>query len=124
MLIDLIHGGKMSQILRIILYIHIYVLLYLFVVFLELISFYITGFNNNGRFPTRLSFLRKALTTFLNIILAIFLFMYYAMFWLIMTWSLLGAILNPSKFLPYATSVLTLFAVISAKIAMLRTQIL
>ena len=82
---------------------------------LELVSFYLTGYDNNGRFPVKLSLPKKVLTYAFTILVAIFLFLYFAMFWFILVWAILAAVLNPSKYLPYTAAAMTLFATIVAK---------
>ena len=99
-------------------YIHIYVLVYLVLAFIELISYYLTGFKNNGRFPIRYTWTKKILMGSFYVCIGIFLILYFAMFWFILVWAILAAILNPSKYLPYAAAALTLFTTIGVKIVM------
>ena len=97
-------------------YIHIYVIVYLVFAFLELISYYLTGFNNNGRFPIRYTLPKKILMSCFLTCLGIFFLLYFAMIWFVLVWAVLAAILNPSKYLPYAAAALTFFTTISVKI--------
>ena len=97
-------------------YTHIFVLFYVVVAFCELISYYLTGFKNNGRFPIITSIPKKMLTTAFYFCIGVFFTFYFAMFWFILVWVILAAVLNPSKYLPYATAALTLFTTIGLKI--------
>jgi hypothetical protein len=51
------------------------------------------------------------------VLLGIFLFYYFAMGWFCLTWCILAAVLNPSRFLPYTAAALALIGVFTAKAA-------
>jgi hypothetical protein len=42
--------------------------------------------------------------------------MYFAYIWFAAVWCILGAVFNPSKFLPYTAAILSLLGVIAAKL--------
>ena len=101
---------------------HIYVLVYLIFAFIELISFFMTGYDNNGKFPIQFTFIKKFTSMAYYILLGIFIFFYFAMVWFAFVWCLLSAILNPSKFLPYTAAGLALIATVATKYVMYRTK--
>lgn len=103
-------------------YIHIYVVVYLVLAYVELLSFYLTGYDNQGKFPVTYTFLKRVLMFAFYFTVAFFLFIYTAMMFFILVWAVLAAILNPSVFLPYTAAALTLFATIGAKVVMFRLK--
>jgi hypothetical protein len=50
------------------------------------------------------------------ITIGIFLFLYFAYIWFAAIWCLLGAIFNPSKFIPYTVAIIALGATVAAKL--------
>ena len=102
--------------LDIFMYIHFYVVVYLVFAFIELVSYYLTGFNNNGRFPISYTLPKKILMSCYLVCLIIFFVLYYGMIWFILVWALIAAILNPSTYLPYGVAAMTFFATISTKL--------
>ena len=103
-------------------YIHIYVLVYLFFAFVELISFYLTGLDNQGKFPVRYSFVKKFFMYCFYALMGFFCFLYVAMLWFAFVWAVLAGVLNPSVFLPYTAAALTLIATITAKYAYFKAK--
>ena len=103
-------------------YIHIYVIVYLVFAYVEVLSFYLTGYDNNGKFPVRYSRAKKYFMYGFYITLGVLLFLYFAMVWFVLVWVLLAAILNPSVFLPYTAAALALMATVSAKLIFYRKK--
>ena len=103
-------------------YIHIYALVYLVFAYIEVLSFYLTGYENNGKFPVKYSILKKYFMYAFYSTLGIFLFLYIAMLWFVIVWALLAAILNPSVFLPYTAAALALIGTISARLIFYRVK--
>ena len=89
---------------------------------MEVLSFYLTGYDNNGKFPVRYSLVKKVLMFAFYTTLGLFLFLYFAMLWFVLVWVLLSAILNPSVFLPYTAAALALMATLSAKLIFYRKK--
>jgi hypothetical protein len=89
---------------------------YIIAAFLELISYYFTGFKNNGRFPIVFTLLKKLLLAIFYLTIGIILVLYFGMACFVLVWMILAAVLNPSKNLPYATATLAFFTVIGVKI--------
>ena len=103
-------------------YIHIYAIVYLVFAYIEVLSFYLTGYDNNGKFPVKYSSAKKYFMFAFYLTLGVFLFIYVAMAWFVIVWALLAAILNPSVFLPYTAAALALLGTISAKLIFYRTK--
>ena len=96
-------------------YLHIYVLVYLFFAYVEVLSFYLTGLDNNGKFSVHYTHIKKFFMYGYYLSVSVFLFLYIAMLWFALVWAVLASILNPSVFLPYTAAALTLVATITAK---------
>ena len=96
-------------------YIHIYVIFYLFFAYVELLSFYLTGLENNGKFPVFYTGVKRFFMIAFYILIGIFLFLYVAMLVFAVVWALLAAILNPSVFLPYTAGALAVLGTLTAK---------
>jgi len=90
---------------------------YFLVAFIELISYYATGYDNNGKYLIKRSKMRVVLFVFFFGCLGIFLVVYSIVIVLVIVWAILGAVMNPSIFLPYAAAAGTLMAVVGAKLA-------
>ena len=103
-------------------YIHIYVLFYLIFAYVELLSFYLTGYDNQGKFPVEYTKAKRFFMVAFYISMGLFLFLYVAMLWFALVWAILAAILNPSIMLPYTAAALTLIATITAKFVFYKTK--
>ena len=73
-----------------------------FVGLIELVWHYLTGARDTGKFIVTRTFSRKVITSLFNVWVMIFLILYTASLSMILVWWILGAILNPQKFLPMA----------------------
>ena len=69
-------------------YRRVYVLVYLLFAYVEVLSFYLTGYDNNGKFPVRYSLVKKVLMFAFYTTLGLFLFLYFAMLWFVRVWVL------------------------------------
>ena len=87
-----------------------------FVGLIELVWHYLTGARDTGKFIVTRTFSRKVITSLFNTCVLIFLILYTASLSMILVWWILGAILNPQKFLPMAlgSAVLVGFSVLIA----------
>ena len=81
-----------------------------------------TGYDNNGKFPIKYSCMKKFISIMFEILLSIFLFVYFAMGWFAFVWCLLSAVLNPSKFLPYSAAALAFIATLATKYVIYRAR--
>ena len=102
--------------LNIFFYLQSLAVLYMIVAFIELISYYLTGLENNGRFPVEYTIPKKILTFIFKALIGIHALLYFTMVWFVLVWAVLAAIINPSRFLPYAAAALTFFTTITVKI--------
>jgi hypothetical protein len=91
------------------------VIFYLFFAYVELLSFYLTGLENNGKFPVFYTGVKRFFMIAFYILIGIFLFLYVAMLVFAVVWALLAAILNPSVFLPYTAGALAVLGTLTAK---------
>jgi hypothetical protein len=73
------------------------------------------GFINNGRFPVVYNIPKKIIVYIFMFCLFVFAFLYFAMIWFVLVWCILAAILNPTKFLPYAAGSITLVSTVLLK---------
>jgi hypothetical protein len=103
-------------------YFHIYVLFYLFFAYIELVSFYLTGYDNNGKFNVTYTFWKRFFMLSFYVAIGIFLFLYVSMLWFALVWAVLAAIFNPSVFLPYTAAALTLVATFTSKLVHFKTK--
>ena len=87
---------------------------------LELISFYLSGFEDSGRYETRYTRPKKILTSALWLLFLVYMAIYNAYLILVLVWCMLGAILNPQKFLPAATGTLTFVVFVVARYTQLK----
>lgn len=100
---------------EIVLYIHAYILVYLFFAYLEIFSYYLTGFYNNGKYVIMYSFARRFIMINFYIGISFFLFLYIMMAIFTIQWGILGAIFNPTALLPYSAAIVTFIATVGAK---------
>jgi len=77
-------------------------LFFIFSGLVELLSFYATGPRDTGKYIVKKSWLKWFFTISFWVILVVFLSLYTAYFSVILVWCVLGAVLNPQKFLPMA----------------------
>jgi len=70
---------------------------------LELISYYATDFQNTGKYRTVKTLPKRILSFFYWALFNVFIAFYAIIATLFLIWCLLGAILNPSSFLPFAS---------------------
>ena len=96
-------------------YVNIYVLFFLGFAYIELFSFYMTGLDNNGKFPVAYTFMKRFFMIGFYIALGFYIFLYFAMIWFVFVWCVLAGILNPSVLLPYTAAALTFLYTITAK---------
>jgi hypothetical protein len=96
--------------------IQIYTIFYLIFAYTEVLSYYLTGYDNNGKFPVKYSRAKQYFMYAFYSTLALYLFLYLAMVFFVIVWALLAAILNPSVFLPYTAAALALLGTFSAKL--------
>ncbi len=87
-----------------------------------MLSFYLTGYDNNGKYPVKYSMSKRIIMISFYVTVGFFLFIYVAMLWFALVWALLAAILNPSVFLPYTAAALTLIATFTAKFVYYKTK--
>lgn len=106
------------------LYANIIVVLFVACALLELVNYNLTGFSNNGRFPVMLTTSKKLLKFAVYTFLGIFCVIYFAMFWFVLVWTILAAVLNPNRFLPYAAAAMTLFTTIGIRYIQLKLRYL
>ncbi|TNV88225.1 hypothetical protein FGO68_gene14500 [Halteria grandinella] len=100
-----------------VLYIHTYVLAYLVFAYAEVVAYYLTGYQNNGKFAIKYTMARKVIMYGFYIGIFIFLFLYLLMAFFAIQWGILGAIFNPTVLLPYSAAILTFVATVGAKFA-------
>lgn len=98
-------------------YLLYFIAFFYFIAFLELSSYYTNGYDNNGKFTIKKTFLKKFVSNTFLLLLAIFTWAYMMMMVLILSWSILGAIINPSKFLPYASASSTFLFFIKSRLS-------
>ena len=81
---------------------------------LELLSFYATGPRDTGKYIVQKSWIKWFTTILFWVLLLLFIGLYTAYISVILVWCILGAVLNPQKFLPMAVGavVIIVFAVI------------
>lgn len=101
---------------------HIIVVVFVACALLELVAYNLTGFSNNGRFPVKLTLPKRILKFTVYAILGVFTILYFAMFWFVLVWTVLAAVLNPNRFLPYAAAAMTLFTTIGIRYVRLKLR--
>jgi hypothetical protein len=82
---------------------------------LELVSYYLTGYDNHGKFTVRYTFMKRVLLLTFYFLLLFFLLAYFSMLWFALVWAVLASIFNPSVYLPYSAAALTLMATVTSK---------
>ena len=65
----------------------------------ELISFYTVGYDNNGKYLIKRTLPKRILQYSFHLFLAGYILIYAIFAVLVIVWSILGAIMNPSKYL-------------------------
>lgn len=85
--------------------------IFIFSGILELICFFFTQEKDTGRYRISRTYPRWIVTMLFITISILFLSIYIAYISIILIWSILGAILNPEKFLPIATGSLAIILV-------------
>jgi hypothetical protein len=95
--------------------IHLYVLGYLIFALVELVSFYLAGYDNNGKFNVKFTLMKKFFMYSFYLSLCFFLLLYFSMLWFALVWAILASIFNPSVYLPYSAAALTLVATVTSK---------
>ena len=104
-------------------YVHAYVLFYLVLAYIELFSFYFTGYDNNGKYPVAYSFVKKFFMYSFYIAAGFFLYLYVAMLFFALAWACLAAIINPASFLAITSAALTLIVTVLAKLRTARQRL-
>ena len=81
---------------------------------LELLSFYATGPRDTGKYIVQKSWIKWFTTILFWVFLLLFIGIYTAYISVILVWCILGAVLNPQKFLPMAVGavVIIVFAIL------------
>ena len=82
---------------------------------IELISYYSTCFENFGRYEVKETRLKRIQRIIYWTFLFILFVAYVPYVIIVLSWCILGAILNPSKFLPYASAALAFVYYVYAK---------
>ena len=96
-------------------WVHLYVIVYMIFAYVELVSFYMTGYDNMGKFKVKFTRLKKLFTYSFYVSLAFFLLLYFSMLCFALVWATLAGIFNPSVYLPYSAAALTLVATVTSK---------
>jgi hypothetical protein len=96
-------------------WIHLYVIGYLIFAYIEVFSYYLTGYDNIGKFKVKFTRLKKFITYSFYLSLGFFLLLYFSMLWFALVWAILASIFNPSAYLPYSAAALTLIATVTSK---------
>ena len=81
----------------------------------ELVSFYLTGYDNNGKFKVKFSMVKKFFRMSFHMYLCFFALIYFSMLCFALVWAILASIFNPSVYLPYTAAALTLVATVTSK---------
>jgi hypothetical protein len=93
----------------------IFVVFFYFVAFVELCSYYTVGYDNAGKFLIMKTLKKKFWQSLFNFLLLVLVWIYFIGITFFISWSILGAIINPSKYLPYASASATLILFIKSK---------
>lgn len=93
---------------------------YTCVAMLEAISYYATDLKNTGKYEVRKTVAKRALVFLFWTVLNVFIAFYAAVFTLFLIWALLGAIINPASYLPYAAGSATFIVFVNTQIAKLK----
>jgi hypothetical protein len=83
---------------------------------LEIISFYFAGFADTGRHPVKNTIPKKILVGFFWFFFFLILSVYLIYTGLVLVWAILGAVLNPSKFLAWGMGSATFMLFIKSKV--------
>lgn len=103
-------------------YIQISIVVFGFLALVELVSYYLTGLLNLGKYPVMYTFQKKLFNYLFKVVLAVFFFAYLSMLLFGSVWAVLAAIINPTRFLPYAAAAVTFFTTVTAKIVHYRSE--
>jgi hypothetical protein len=95
-------------------WIHLYVIVYMIFALVELVSFYLAGYDNNGKFNVKFTLLKKFFMYSFYMSLCFFLLLYFSMLWFVLVWAILASIFNPSVYLPYSAAALTLAVTVTS----------
>ena len=79
------------------------------------VSFYLAGYDNNGKFNVKFTLMKKFFMYSFYLSLCFFLLLYFSMLWFALVWAILASIFNPSVYLPYSAAALTLVATVTSK---------
>ena len=88
---------------------------YFIVSLIELVSFYATDLMNTGKYRTEKTRCKQIQVTIYWVFFAIFAVIYAMLLTLFLVWCILGAILNPTAFLPYAAGAGTFILFVKSK---------
>ena len=77
---------------------------------IELLSFYATGPRDTGKYVVQKSWIKWFTTILFWVMLLLFIGLYTAYISVILVWCILGAVLNPQKFLPMAVGAVVIIA--------------
>ena len=75
---------------------------------IELIWYYATGARDTGKYVVRRTWPRYIITILFWVMIFIFIAIYTAYISMILVWWILGAVLNPQKFLPFSTGAIVI----------------
>jgi hypothetical protein len=90
--------------------------LYFIIGLTELISYYAVGYENNGKFLIKRSRPKKIIQYSFYFFIGVFALIYMMYIVFVLVWWILGAVMNPSKYLPYASASATLIIFIKVKL--------
>jgi hypothetical protein len=91
-----------------------------FFALIELVSYYAVGHLDTGKYPVKKTLLKKIIVLIFWILISLYLAIFSAMVILVLTWSLLGAVLNPNRFLPAASGSVTFITFVLAKFTFMK----
>jgi hypothetical protein len=83
---------------------------------LEMISFYFAGFADTGRYPVKNSIPKKILVGLFWFFFFIIISVYMIYIGLVLVWAILGAVLNPSKYLAWGMGSATFMLFVNSKV--------
>jgi hypothetical protein len=88
---------------------------YFFFALIELVSFYLTSYHDNGRYKIELTTSKKIVQYTFWSFIGLYIGIYFAYITIVLVWFLLGAVLNPNKYLAFASASATLIMFIKTK---------
>jgi hypothetical protein len=89
--------------------------IYLFFGLFELVSFYAVGYENNGKYLIKRSRFKKLIQYPFYFCIGVCCFIYLMYIVFVLVWWILGAVMNPAKYLPYASASATLVVFVMTK---------